>query len=126
MAQLLFNLIQSTNPCEDCEGASAEESMTLSEWEGSAFGVPGSRICGDNCHCLLVPDGTELPTIGDDLLRGDKGTDIPKITDTFPLELKLEELSVLWRAKFGAMKSKHVKMNLQELVAELESDLGLV
>ena len=127
MPELLFNLIQSTKPCPSCKEAEGVGSMTFDQWNESNYGIPGSssRWCGDSCHCVLVPDGTELPTLGTELLRGDPDTDIPKITDTFPLELRLEELSVLWRAKFGAMKSIHTKMGLEELVATLESDLGI-
>lgn len=127
MPALLFNLIQSTNPCPTCVDASASESMTLEQWEASSFGIPGSgnRYCEANCHCLLIPEGTELPTLGDDLLRGDPDTDIPKITDTFPLELKFEELSVKWRAKYGDMPGRFLRMDLSKLIKTLESELGI-
>ena len=127
MAELLFNLIQSTNPCPSCEDASGSDSMTLAQWEGSSFGVPGSggRFCEDNCHCILVPDGTELPTLGTDLLRGQKGTDIPPITSEFPLELEFEELSIQWRAKFGDMPGRFLRMDLPTLIKTLESELGI-
>lgn len=124
----LFNLIQSTNPCPKCVTASNLNSMTKAQWIANrAVGVPGSnkRYCKKKCHCLLIPEGTELPALGDDLLRGDKGTDIPKITDTFPLELRFEELSAQWRAKFGDMPGRFARMPLNLLIKALEKDLGI-
>lgn len=127
MAELLFNLIQSTNPCPDCESASSAESMTLANWGNSSFGVPGGggRVCGGNCHCLLIPDGTELPILGDEKLRGDKDTDIQKITQPFPLELRFEELSLQWRERFGNMPGRFLRMDLETLIRTLERELGI-
>ena len=127
MAENLFNLIQSTNPCQDCQEAETLDSMTMNQWETNPLGVPGSgnRRCGGSCHCLLIPDGTDLPTIGDDKLRGDKPTDIPKITSEFPLELRFEELSIQWRAEFGDMPGRFLRMDLETLIRTLESELGI-
>lgn len=123
----LFNLIQSTNPCPSCVDASASEPMTRAQWEGSSFGVPGSssRYCEANCHCLLIPDGTDLPTLGDDLLRGDKDTDIPPITSVFPLEIRLDDLTAQWRTRFGDMPGRFARLELPELITALEKDLGI-
>ncbi len=125
MAEVLFNLIQSTNPCPDCEDASGEDSMTLRQWEGSSFGVPGSsgRVCEGNCHCLLIPDGTELPSLGTDLLRGDKGTDIPKITSEFPLEVQFNELVLQWRNQIGDLPGRFARMSLPDIIAEMKRTL---
>ena len=127
MAKLLFNLIQSTNPCPSCEDASGASSMTLADWEGSAFGVPGSggRYCEDNCHCLLIPDGTELPRLGPELLRGDKGSDIPKITDPFPLEIRLDELSIQYRAEIGNIPGRYLRMTVEQAITAMELELGI-
>ena len=128
MPELLFNLIQSTKPCPDCVTASGLPSMSLPDWESNPLGVPGStgRVCKGNCHCLLIPEGTDLPGLGDDLLRGDPDTDIPPITGEFPLEIKFGELSVLWRAKFGDMPGRFLKMTLEESIRILELELGII
>ena len=130
MAELLFNLIQSTKPCPDCVQASNAGSKTLEGWEVSQFGVPGSsgRVCNGNCHCLLIPEDMELeqlPDFGTDLLRGDLGSDLGKITDDWPLEIRFEELSAQWRAKFGDMPGRFLKMDLDTLIKTLESELGI-
>ena len=119
--ELLSNLIQSTNPCPDCIKASELEPMTLQDWESHPLGAPdkGKRKCKDYCLCLLITEDTELYSLDDDLLRGDKGT------DEYPLELRCGELSEMWREKFGDMPGRFLKMTVEESISVMEKELGI-
>ena len=105
--QKLVNTVLSSRPCPDCSACDGM-SMTYDEWASSEFGLPGSsgRICGGNCHCVLVPDDMvdELSNLGDDKLRGDEETDIRRIIDIGPAESDLKELMQQWYTKTGGKK----------------------
>ena len=113
------NAILSSNPCPLCIEASEQKPMTEQEWRDSPWGLPGSsgRYCGDECHCLMVEEGVEIPEplIGKEKLRGEEGTDIRSIVDIGPTEKSLKNLKESWMAKYGRLPKEIYQMPINEI-----------
>lgn len=105
--------------------------MTIEEWRDSEFGLPGSdgRYCGSACHCLLVPEGIEVPEplFGKEKLRGEEKTDIKKVVEFGSAELELKDLMERWNLVYGKLPAEIYKLPvdkvadyLRALLAQLE------
>jgi hypothetical protein len=123
--ELYSNAVLSSNPCPMCIDAGNADPMTLEDWKASEWGLPGSsgRYCEDDCHCLLVPAGTEIPqaTFGQEKLRGEEGSDIKKVVEFGSAELELKDLMESWNLKYGKLPPEIYKMPVEKVAAYLRA-----
>lgn len=119
-AELLKNVLMSTDPCPICVDAADQEPMTYDDWADSEWGLPGSdaRYCGDHCHCVLVPEDVldEFPAISDlAVLRGETGSELKAIVDVGPREEGLKAVMDEWNASYGKLPDEIYDMELDEI-----------
>ncbi|OQB57132.1 MAG: hypothetical protein BWX98_01621 [Candidatus Aminicenantes bacterium ADurb.Bin147] len=117
------NAILSSNPCPKCIEASEQEPMTIDEWKDSEYGLPGSagRYCEDDCHCLMVPAGIEIPEplFGQEQLRGED-PNIRKVIELGPKETSLREIIDAWhKAGRGTLPKEVHLMTYETAIAYL-------
>ena len=128
MPELLENINLSANTCPSCIDAAGSAPKTYAEWDGSEWGLPTSsgRYCEDDCHCLLVPIELkdEFPEIGKrSLLRGDKGSDIPKIIEIGAGEADLIALMERYNDEIGILPKAIYAMTVEDALAFLRGKL---
>ena len=119
-AELLRNVLLSSNPCPICILAGEEEPMTMEDWEASEYGLPGSsaRYCEDDCHCILVPEGVvgEFPAVSERAkLRGEEGSTIRLTVEFAPSEQGLKEIMDLWNENLGRLPPEIYRMDVYEV-----------
>lgn len=124
MAELLKNIILSSNPCPVCIAAADQEPMTLDQWAESEWGLPGSsaRYCEDACHCALIPEGVldEFPAINERVkLRGEEGTEIRAVVKLSPSEDGLKDIMDAWNRDLGRLPQEIYRMPAKEIEAYL-------
>jgi hypothetical protein len=119
------NLILSSNPCPKCIEAASQDPMTIDEWIASQWGLPGSsgRYCEDDCHCLLVPEGTDVPEplFGKEKLRGEEKADIKKVIEFGSAEIELKDLMDRWNLLYGVLPAEIYTMPVGEVAAYLKA-----
>ena len=130
MPDLLENIVLSVNPCPQCVDASGQSPMTYSQWDGSPWGLPGSsgRYCEDDCHCILLPIEMKpkFPEIGKkSLIRGDPGSDVPKIIIIGEGEMELIALMERWNAEIGVLPKDIYRMTVLDALAFLKEAIKI-